>query len=140
MRHLDMYQLCSSKRSTSMIKYGVKKTIRTIVRSFQPAFSTHEQNNFQEDRHQISDIAVGPGPRPVSKNDNHKSQESHGRKVSRHKVGVKRQEGGRCRCNLVPQQAMHVHTPPMTFTLGGVCEPIQQELNNILTHTVSRFI
>jgi hypothetical protein len=38
------------------------KPIRTTVRSFQPAFSGHKQNNFQEDRHQISDIAVGPGP------------------------------------------------------------------------------
>ena len=61
MRYSEMCQLCLSKRSASMIKQGVKKTIITTVRSFQPAFSGHKQNNFQEDRHRISDIAVGPG-------------------------------------------------------------------------------
>ena len=43
-------------------KHEMVKPIRTTERSFQPAFSGHKQNNFQEDRHQISDIAVGPGP------------------------------------------------------------------------------
>ena len=61
-RYSHMCQLCLSKRSASTIKQGTKKTVRRTVRSFQPAFSAHKQINFQEDRHRISDIAVGPGP------------------------------------------------------------------------------
>ena len=61
-RYSYMCQLCLSKRSASTIKQGTKKAVRRTVRSFQPAFSAHKQFNFQEDRHRISDIAVGPGP------------------------------------------------------------------------------
>ena len=61
-RYSYMCQLCLSKRSASTIKQGTKKTVRRTVRSFQPAFNAHKQINFQEDRHRISDIAVGPGP------------------------------------------------------------------------------